>query len=71
MKVKVVASDDELRDIGLGDLVVHGQVLEVTDKLVSELANGVTYSYYEFGADVLGLYSTDGFRIEEDMVEVL
>lgn len=71
MKVKVVASEDELSDIGLGDLVVHGQVLEVTDKLFSELANGVTYSYYEFSADVLGLYSTDGFRIEEDMVEVL
>ena len=71
MEVKVVASNDVIRDIGLGGLIISGQVLEVTDKLFSELANGVTYKYYEFSADVLGLYSTDGFRIEEDMVEVL
>ena len=71
MKVKVVASNDVVRDIGLGGLIISGQVLEVTGSGVSELPNGITYKYYEFSADVLGLYSTDGFRIEECMVEVL
>lgn len=71
MKVKVVASDDVIRDIGLGSLITSGQVLEVTNKRIEKLSNGMTYTYYEFSADVLGIYPTDGFRIEEDMVEVL
>lgn len=71
MKVKVIVNDDVIRDIGLGGLITSGQVLEVTNKYIEKLPNGMTYNYYEFSADVLGIYPTDGFRIEEDMVEVL
>lgn len=71
MKVKVIVNDDVIRDIGLGGLITFGQVLEVTNKCIDKLPNGMTYTYYEFSADVLGIYPTDGFRIEEDMVEVL
>ena len=71
MKVKVIVNDDVIRDIGLGGLITSDQVLEVTNKCVEKLSNGMTYTYYEFSADVLGIYPTDGFRIEEDMVEVL
>ena len=71
MKVKVIVNDDVIRDIGLGGLIISGQVLEVTNKCIEKLSNGITYAYYEFSADVLGIYPTDGFRIEEDMVEVL
>lgn len=71
MKVKVVASDSVLNEINLGNLIKSGQELEVTGSGVSELANGIAYKYYEFSADVLGVIPTDGFRIEEGMVEVL
>lgn len=71
MRVKVVVNDDVIRDIGLGGLITSGQVLEVTNKCIDKLPNVMIYAYYEFSADVLGIYPTDGFRIEEDMVEVL
>lgn len=71
MKVKVVASDSVLNEINLGNLIKSGQVLGVTGSGVSELPNGLTYKYYEFSADVLGVVPTDGFRIAEGMVEVL
>ena len=71
MRVKVVASDSVLNEINLGNLIKSGQVLEVTGKGISELSNDITYKYYEFSADVLGVIPTDGFRIAQDMVEVL
>lgn len=70
MKVKVVASNRDLEDIGLDKLISHGDVIEVTGSGVSQLSSG-SYRYYEFSANVLGFIPTDGFRIEEDMVEVL
>lgn len=70
MKVQVVASNRDLEDVGLDKLISHGDVIEVTGSGVSQLSSG-RYRYYEFSANVLGFIPTDGFRIEEGMVEVL
>ena len=71
MRVKVVASDSVLNEINLGHLIKSGQELEVTGSGVDKLKNGLTYTYFEFSADVLGVIPIDGFRIEEGMVEML
>lgn len=70
MKVQVVASNRDLEDVGLDKLISHGDIIEVTGSGVIQLPSGNS-KYYEFSANVLGFIPASGFRIAQDMVEVL